>query len=248
MKPTKAEPRYLQLRNLLEEDIRSGKYAVGQLMPREEEFAEQYQVSRHTVREALRGLVDAGMVERFPRRGTFVKSTKRESAKSKFMAGVANVQDVLQYTAQTRLNILMRSRVKVSQSLAKQLDAKVEGEWIRFVCCRWRADSDTPIGFSNLYVLPEHESVGEAVEREGGSVFELLDSRFSLPVRRVWQKIEAALMPEEAPWSLRNEQGAPALRLLRAYYDESGRMLTFSDNYFLSDRFQLIAQWEHVSQ
>lgn len=249
MKKIKSEPRYLWLRAQLEEEIRSGKYAVGGLMPKEEEFAKQYEVSRHTVREAMRGLVDSGMVERYPRRGTFVKAAEPNQQNQKFVAGVANVHDVLQYTEQTRLSILLRSRETIPLSLSKELDAPdtaTKKEWTRFICCRWRADSDTPIGFSNLYVLPEHERIGEAVEREGGSVFALLETEFQVRVHRVWQKIEAALMPEAAPFALRDDHGAPALRLLRAYYDKSGEMLTFSDNYFLSDRFQLIAQWEHA--
>lgn len=246
----KTNHRYLQVRDAIEADIRSGKYAVGQLLPKEELLAETYEVSRQTIREAMRGLVDAGMVERFPRRGSFVKSIEPVVENQKFVAGVANVNDVLQYTAQTRLTILMRSRTAIPPALSKELNSDgLQHDWIRFVCCRWLADN-TLIGFSNLYVLPEHESIGEAVEQGVGSVsvFGLLDSEFHEPVRRVWQKIEAAVMPEEAPFALRNNHGRPALRLLRAYYDQKGRMLTFSDNYFLSDRFQLISQWEHEVQ
>lgn len=249
--PHKSVPRYLKLRMELEEDIRSGKYAVGELMPKEELLATQFQVSRHTVREAMRGLVDAGMVERFPRRGSFVKATKPVAEDQKFVAGVANAHDVLQYTALTRLTILLRSRMAIPPKLLKDLGIEdPKCDWIRFVCCRWQADNNSLIGFLNLYVLPEHESIGEAVEHGDGrvSIFGLLDSEFHAPVRRVWQKIEATVMPEEAPFALRNNHGAPALRLLRAYYDEHGRMLTFSDNYFLSDRFQLISQWEHTDR
>lgn len=243
----KANHRYMQVREAIEADIRSGKFAVGELLPKEELLAQTYKVSRHTIREAMRGLVDAGMVERYPRRGSFVKSTQPVVESPKFVAGVANVNDVLQYTAETRLSILMRSRTSIPAALSKELNsAGLKHDWIRFMCCRWLLDN-TLIGFSNLYVLPEHESIGEAVQQGGGSVsvFGLLDSEFHEPVRRVWQKIEASLMPEEAPYALRNNQGSPALRLLRAYYDQQGKMLTFSDNYFLSDRFQLISQWEH---
>lgn len=250
MKNFKAEPRYLWLRGQLEEEIRSGEYAVGARMPNEEELAKQFEVSRHTVREAMRGLVNSGMVERSPRRGTFVSASEPVQENQKFVAGVANVHDVLQYSAKTRLSILLRSQETIPLSLAKELDAPKAATnmaWIQFICCRWRADSETSIGFSNLYVLPEHESLGEAVERGGGSIFTLLETEFQVRVHRVWQKIEATLMPEAAPYALRDNHGAPALRLLRAYYDKSGKMLTFSDNYFLSDRFQLIAQWEHTA-
>src|SRR5690606_4448509 len=89
MTSTKTEPRYLQVRSALEADIQSGKYAVGELMPKEEVLAATYEVSRHTIREAMRGLVAAGMVERFARRGSFVKASQPVEKHQKFVAGVA---------------------------------------------------------------------------------------------------------------------------------------------------------------
>ena len=241
------EPRYLQLRTLIEGDIRNGTYPVGSLLPKEEILAQRYEVSRHTVREALRGLVQAGMIERFPSRGTVVKSDAPLVTGQKFIAGVANVHDVLQYTAKSRLAILMRSHSTLSHALAGELgmESAAGSEWICFAGSRLSVDDESPIGCSTLYVLPEYEHIGAALEQQGGSVFGLLNTLFGVEVRRVWQKIEAALMPDSAPFVFRDHYGKPALRLLRAYFDANGTMLTFSDNHFLSDRFQLIAQWEH---
>jgi len=241
------EPRYLQLRALIEGDIRSGTYPVGSLLPKEERLAERYGVSRHTVREALRGLVGAGMIERFPSRGTVVLASEPVVSVPKFVAGVANVHDVLQYTARTRLSILMRTRAALPPAVAEALGiaGTPEAEWICFAGSRLSADDGTPIGCSNLYVQPRFETIGEAVERNGGSVFELLKTLFGVEVRRVWQKIEAALMPENAPFVFRDDGGLPALRMLRAYFDDTNTLLTFSDSYFLSDRFQLVSQWEY---
>lgn len=242
------KPRYLEVRDQLEQDIRQGKYAVGELMPKEEVLAAQYGVSRHTIREAMRGLVDAGMVERFPKRGSFVTATDPVSKEEKFVAGVSNIHDVLQYTAKTRMTILYRSRERLPEALAKDLNFQDRDyEWIRFVCCRYQAENTQLIGFCNLYMMPEHESIVEDVQDGAGkSIFKLLETECNIKVRKVWQKIEASLMPEEAPYAFRKDRGAPALRLLRSYYDENGTMLNCSDNYFLSDRFQLIAQWEYT--
>jgi len=246
MTASRTEPRYLQLRAAIEGEIRSGAYAVGSLLPKEEDLAQRHKVSRHTVREALRGLVAAGMIERFPSRGTVVTASHPVVSVPKFVAGVANVHDVLQYTAQTRLSILMRRRTRLPHQLAQELGVlEAEREWVCFAGTRLSVVDDTPIGCSDLYVLPRFESIGEAVERQGGSVFELLKTQFDVEVRRVRQKIEAALMPEEAPFVFRDYTGMPALRMVRAYFDDDGAMLTFSDNYFLSDRFQLLSQWEY---
>jgi GntR family transcriptional regulator len=244
MKNIKAEPRYVWLRSLLERDIRDGKYKVGTMLPKEDQLAITYDVSRHTVREAMRGLVAAGMIERFPSKGTVVTAQQPVMPAQKFAAGVSSMHDVLQYTEQTRLSILLRTKEMASATLAKEVGADKNMLWVKFLASRWLAESALPIGFACIYVRPEFEGVGAAVEQDGGSIFALLDTMYGVRVTRVWQKIEATMMPESAPFAFRNDIGAPALRMMRVYYSGDGTMLSFSDNHFLSDRFQLISEWE----
>lgn len=52
--------------------IIGGEYAVGQILPREEEFVEELAIGRSVVREALRVLASKGLVEARPKRGTQV--------------------------------------------------------------------------------------------------------------------------------------------------------------------------------
>jgi len=243
-KRTKSEPRYLWLRSLLERDIREAKYPVGALLPKEQELAATYQVSRHTVREAMRGLVADGMIERFPSKGTVVTARQPVRLAQKYAAGVSSLHDVLQYTAQTRLSILLRVQETLPAGIAQDIGADTQSPWVKFIATRWLSESDLPIGYALLYVRPEFEDVGAVVEKEGKSVLALLESMYGVVVRRVRQKIEATVMPDSAPFAFRDDIGKPALRMLRAYFDEQGTMLTFSDNYFPSDRFQLISEWQ----
>jgi len=52
--------------------IAGGEYPVGSLLPKEVELSRTYGASRHTMREALRRLSEAGMVLRRRRAGTEV--------------------------------------------------------------------------------------------------------------------------------------------------------------------------------
>jgi GntR family transcriptional regulator len=65
-------PRYQQVADDLTKRIGSGKYPVGGYLPTEMELCDQYAISRHTVREALRQLRDAGLISRRRRIGTEV--------------------------------------------------------------------------------------------------------------------------------------------------------------------------------
>lgn len=57
--------------------IVGGEYAIGQILPREEEFVDELDVGRGVVREAIRVLASKGLVEARPKRGTQVLPTSR---------------------------------------------------------------------------------------------------------------------------------------------------------------------------
>ena len=64
-------PYYLQLADRIKERISAGTIAVGERLPSEGELATSWNLSRATVREALRLLEEHGWVSRIARRGAF---------------------------------------------------------------------------------------------------------------------------------------------------------------------------------
>ena len=67
-----AIPLYHQLRCSLMEAIDAGQWQSGQQLPNESKLAENFGVSKITVRQALQELSDLGYVDREQGRGTFV--------------------------------------------------------------------------------------------------------------------------------------------------------------------------------
>jgi GntR family transcriptional regulator len=66
------EPRYQQVADDLRRRIESGEFSAGRQLPTEAELQEQYEVSRNTVREAVRLLEQQRLLVVRPGRGTFV--------------------------------------------------------------------------------------------------------------------------------------------------------------------------------
>ena len=64
---------YLQLAELLREQIRSGKMPPRSRVPSLVDLAARYELAEMTVRKALRILIDEGLIETKPGRGTYVK-------------------------------------------------------------------------------------------------------------------------------------------------------------------------------
>lgn len=76
-------PAYHQLRLILEDEIRKGKYKIGGLFPTEVILSKEYLLSRVTIRQALGELEKEGFILREKGRGTFVirtESTKENHA------------------------------------------------------------------------------------------------------------------------------------------------------------------------
>ena len=81
MPPIRQQPRYLQLAQTLISEIEEGHYPVGALMPTEFELCDQFGASRFTVREAIKRLVQQGMVSRQAGVGTRVLGLPRPTGR-----------------------------------------------------------------------------------------------------------------------------------------------------------------------
>lgn len=75
----KQTAKFKELASLLRDQIVSGKYPVGSIIPSETQLIEQYQVSRTTVRDAINVLVDDGFLSK--KRGRFSGTTVLERSK-----------------------------------------------------------------------------------------------------------------------------------------------------------------------
>lgn len=72
------KPMYKKIETYIIDQIRSGNWKPGSRIPSENELAEQFSVSRITVKNALTALVDKGVVYRLQGKGTFVNDHSPE--------------------------------------------------------------------------------------------------------------------------------------------------------------------------
>ena len=63
-------PLYLQIKEIIEDRIIHGIYTIGNYIPTEIEFEEEFNVSKVTVRAAIKELVTLGYLERKSGKGT----------------------------------------------------------------------------------------------------------------------------------------------------------------------------------
>lgn len=71
---------YKNVVNLLKNKIKSPAYSVGDLLPSEKELAELYNVSRNTLRKALKTLEEDGLIERRHGSGTWIRNKHSQAS------------------------------------------------------------------------------------------------------------------------------------------------------------------------
>ena len=77
------EYKYERLLRVVEADIDQGVYSDGEALPSERQLAEQYQVSRISVRAVIGRLVSKGRVYKVPGRGNFVGHAMSSTSKGR---------------------------------------------------------------------------------------------------------------------------------------------------------------------
>ena len=215
------EPRYLQILDRLTSAIRQGIYPVGSNLPIETELCKQYQASRHTIREALRRLVENGLVVRRQKAGTTVVAAQTPLA---YVQTVSSVADLFQFALDTDFAIVSQAIRIADDWLAARLDAEPGSTWLEVNGLRTHP-CGTVICHTTSFIPDRLSWIGPELPDCRGPFYALLEQRAGETIRDVVQEIRAESMPEDVADSLGCERGSIALRLLRRYVTERGTLI-----------------------
>lgn len=227
-------PRYRQIADTLMHEIQSGAAPVGTRLPGEFELSDRFDVSRHTVREALRLLEDDGIVGRRKGFGTVVLADRKVEA---FVQSVADVAGLFQYPSGTQLQIEEQAEVVADDALASRLGIVPGSRWVRLSGVRRVLDTGQRICWTDVYVLTEYASVRDFIGRDDSPVYGILEQQFGERIENVELEITAELMNAELTARLVADPGAPALSVIRRYHGNGGRVCEVSVTTHPADQF-----------
>ncbi len=94
-KKISSQPVYQEAISKLSEYIRSSDLGPGDLLPAERKLAETFQVSRHTLREAIKALQEKGLLSAKRGSGNYIAATSSANLKQLLQDHVQNKQDEL---------------------------------------------------------------------------------------------------------------------------------------------------------
>jgi DNA-binding GntR family transcriptional regulator len=202
-------------------------------LPTELELCEQFGISRFTARAAVRVLASAGLVTRRQRVGTIVVALPDDA---RYRQDAASLTDLLQYAQDTELRLVyvgMLSR-RAGEFGA---DAGVSGS-MRSESARRREGTATNSGrrLPDAAVPDRPERIESKLREHKSAVYALIEREYD-PIERVEQDLQGIVLEADDAANLGAKPGAPALRIVRRYYSDDGRLLEVADNIHPSDRF-----------
>jgi len=235
------QPRYLQLAQTLINEIRSGRYAVGAFLPTEFDLCDQFGASRHTVREAVRRLVQMGLVDRQPGVGTRVLAREAVSGYQQVMG---QLTDLHQYTADTDLTLLSRDLIEVDEALAKVLGASRGETWLHLSGLRRSSNEVEPICISDIYIHPAFRAVDVDNTDSHTPIYARIEQQFGEHIAAVQQEIRATLVTAAQARRLNVQARSPALWICRRYLNRREEVVEAAISVHPSERFSYLETFQ----
>jgi GntR family transcriptional regulator len=233
----RAEPAaYVQIEEELAHRINTGVLRPGDRIPPERELAEQMQVSRMTVRQALGRLADRGLLLRERGRGTFVSEPKLVQSLSR-LSGFYD-QMISQGILPTS-RLLSGEQVLASAAVAQVLGLRIAEPLYKVV--RLRLGGGVPLALETSY-FPARLVPGlldEDLERS--SIYRLMERYDARPVRAT-QSLEPVSAREEEADVLEVPPGSPVMLVERIAWDGHDRLVEYAKDIYRGDRSRFVAE------
>ena len=224
-----------QLHDMLLDLLRDEQYEAGSSIPSEFELTERFNVSRATIREALKGLVQEGLLDCRHGKGYFVLS--REAVIHKPITQWQSVTDLMADMGYTVENRVLRVR---EDSPAPQVRRALQLENGQTVVQleRVRISQGEPLIYS-IDIFPRAFISGLLQEQDwSGSLINLFDERWRLHIVSSRTRIRAVVLSPE----LCAEIGVPAqtawLCMEQLNVTKDGRPVLFSQDYHRGENFE----------
>lgn len=225
-------PLYQQLQRKLRLAIENRVLGADDALPPERDLAEELNVSRITVRKAIDGLVEEGLLIRKQGSGTFVTNRVEKN----FAKLTSFSEDMRARGRKPRSVWLDRAVGTVTPGESLTLRSSPGTPVYRF--SRIRYADDAPMALEYATVLADCLPAVEAVET---SLYEALERTGNRPVRAL-QRLRAVLLTAEQAQLLKAQEKDAGLLVERVGFLKDGRAVEFSQSFYRGDIYDFVAE------
>jgi GntR family transcriptional regulator len=212
-----AQPKHQEVRERILAEVTAG-LSPQDMLPTERQLAERFGVSRMTVRQAMNGLRNDGVLHSVRGLGTFLAAPRL----SKPPALTSFSEDLKSrgFTPSTR--VISVEEVKLTTDIAVELGVAPGSRAFRVE--RLRLADGNPMCHEEVF-LPAYRFPGLEKQALDQSLYGVLEREYGVVMRRAQQQIKAINLDPDMAELLTVEPGAAALLVKRITVDEDGRIV-----------------------
>ena len=230
------EPPYLQLVNILQDQIAEGLYLPGSRLPSESELCRHYNVSPMTVRRSIKSLLQRRIVDTIRGSGTYVKAPVLRAV----TFSLEEFYQLFKDKEKTKVKILEVKIVKSDKNSSDKLMISL-GEPAILIVRLILKDGEPIIYHRENLIYDPTRPIVEA-ELEVTSLHGLLVGGGETDLKRGQLSINAAVLSLEEADMLNTVKNSPAFRLDHLFYDFQDRPVSWGQFICRGDRIKFSAE------
>lgn len=182
-----SEPLYVQLKETIIQDIKTGTLRPGDRLPSQREMCQMFHVSHMTIRRVIVELVNEGVIYAIPGKGLYVHEHKNYAETS--MLGFTREMTARGF--KTTSQILEKGLLYASTVIASALNITTGSELVFLK--RLRFINGEPISLQHSYLVHRHcLGILDLID-ENASLFSILQEVYRLPLVNITTTVEATL-------------------------------------------------------
>ena len=226
-------PRYLQILATLRARVEDGVYPLETSLPPESELCEEFGASRYTVREAMRRLVEQGMVHRRQGSGSVVVAAQPQA---RYVHSLSSLADLFQFALSTHYEIIGVESVALSEDRAALVGGEVGSVWNLVKGVRRTHAGGEVVCYIPSYIPKRLTRLVGELPGCVGPFYAMLSKGAREDIIEADQDIRGEPMTREIARALGRKPGEMSIRALRRYYSAKGTLIT-SFNWHVAENF-----------
>jgi GntR family transcriptional regulator len=209
--------------------------APGEALPPERQLAEEFDVSRSTVRQAITDMVAAGLVQRIHGSGTYPVEPKVQLP----LRLASYTRDVGEQGMHPATRVVSLSRIAADRTIASALGLEPRTRVWRVE--RLRLTDTTPLALECSHLpVARFPELGRLM-KDDASLYRILEDAYGMTMTRAVQTVETGMATPGECRLLEADASVPVLILTRTTHDQNGDAIEYVLSTYRGDRCRLTA-------
>jgi GntR family transcriptional regulator len=203
----------------LRERIANGVYSVGTQIPAEGRLAEEFAVSRSTVRQALRQLQADWLIE--PRKGSGSVVLPVPKADTPVLHATS-IDDLLAFSTGYQFHVQSSGIETLRPDLTVKVGSAPRDGWLTLKGLGKSREHERPDNWAEYYIRKDYSAIGRLLANPVISpIFPLMEKRFGIRIVEVRQDMSATVITPEQAAVLNVNPGSLGISVQRFYKTNS---------------------------